>query len=315
MRTTPSHRDANANCLDEPDNAALAMMERLGEWDHDQFKKVIVKVANMEIAYKAVSFYLARQPNLLPDLLAALTPRLDHGRVVKILQREDHLPLAKPYLIATQKLNLTVVNEAYNDLLIEEEDHVTLRSSLETYDQYDAIKLAKRLETHELLEFRRIAALLYRVSTSLGWIVLADSQLNHMYEESLGLSKADRLWRDCLETAASSKDTAVAEELAGYFVSIGNKDGFAAALFVCFELVRPDFVEEMVGGVSDCCASLADASVMAIRVVRLFQAIRPAEPERSRGEDRGTREGVERAQVQVDQHRRGAKHSDGLWPG
>jgi clathrin heavy chain len=45
---------------------------------------------------------------------------------------------------------------------------VTLRSSLETYDQYDAIKLAKRLEKHELLEFRRIAALLYRVSLNLG---------------------------------------------------------------------------------------------------------------------------------------------------
>jgi clathrin heavy chain len=37
------------------------MMERLSDWDHDQFKKVIVKVANMEIAYKAVSFYLAHQ--------------------------------------------------------------------------------------------------------------------------------------------------------------------------------------------------------------------------------------------------------------
>ncbi|WVQ80099.1 hypothetical protein IAT38_002200 [Cryptococcus sp. DSM 104549] len=216
---------------DEPDNAALAMMERLADWDHDQFKKVVVKVANMEIAYRAVSFYLARQPTLLPDLLAALTPRLDHGRVVKILQNEDHLPLAKPYLIATQKLNLTVVNEAYNDLLIEEEDHVTLRSSLETHDQYDAIKLAKRLEKHELLEFRRIAALLYR--------------LNGLWEESLGLAKADRLWRDALETAAASKDISVAEELAGYFVSIGNKDAFAAILYVCFELVRPDFVEEM----------------------------------------------------------------------
>ncbi|OCF33756.1 hypothetical protein I317_06933 [Kwoniella heveanensis CBS 569] len=216
---------------DEPDNAALAMMERLGDWDHDQFKKVVVKVANMEIAYRAVSFYLARQPNLLPDLLAALTPRLDHGRVVKILQTEDHLPLAKPYLIATQKLNLAVVNEAYNDLLIEEEDHVTLRSSLETYDQYDAIKLAKRLENHELLEFRRIAALLYR--------------LNGLWEESLALAKADRLWRDALETAAASKEVSVAEELAGYFVSIGNKDAFAAILYVCFELVRPDFVEEM----------------------------------------------------------------------
>lgn len=41
------------------------MMERLADWDHDQFKKVAVKVANMEIAYKAVSFYLAHQVNLL----------------------------------------------------------------------------------------------------------------------------------------------------------------------------------------------------------------------------------------------------------
>ncbi|OXG17129.1 clathrin heavy chain [Cryptococcus neoformans Ze90-1] len=216
---------------DEPDNASLAMMERLADWDHDQFKKVIVKVANMEIAYRAVSFYLARQPTLLPDLLAALTPRLDHSRVIKILQTEDHLPLAKPYLIATQKLNLAVINEAYNDLLIEEEDHITLRSSLETYDEYDAIKLAKRLEKHELLEFRRIAALLYR--------------LNSLWEESISLSKADRLWRDALETAAASKDIAVCEELAGYFVSIGNKDAFAAILYVCFEFVRADFVEEM----------------------------------------------------------------------
>jgi clathrin heavy chain len=215
---------------DEPDNAALAMMERLGDWDHDQFKKIIVKVANMEIAYKAITFYL-KQPLLLPRPPRRSSTRLDHARVVKILENEDNLPLAKQYLIATQKLNLKVVNEAYNDLLIEEEDHVTLRSSLETHDQYDAIKLAKRLEKHDLLEFRRIAALLYR--------------LNSKFDESLGLSKADRLWRDALETAAYSKQTEVAEDLATYFVSIGNKEAFAALLYVCYELIRPDFVEEL----------------------------------------------------------------------
>ena len=149
---------------DEPDNACLAMMERIVDWDHAQFKAIVVKVANMEIAYKAVSFYLREQPTLLPDLLAAVASRVDHGRVVSILQKSDDVPLIKPYLIATQKLNIAIVNEAYNDLLVEEEDHVTLRDSLESYDQYDALKLAKRLEKHELLEFRRIAALLYRVS-------------------------------------------------------------------------------------------------------------------------------------------------------
>jgi clathrin heavy chain len=71
-----------------------------------------------------------------------------------------------------------------------------------------------------------------------------------MWSESLDLAKADRLWRDALETAAASREIAVAEELAAYFVSIGNKDAFAAMLFVCFELVRPDFVDEMVRSLS-----------------------------------------------------------------
>ena len=62
----------------------------------------------------------------------------------------------------------------------------------------------------------------------------------------MSLAKTDRLWRDALETAAASKQISVAEELAGYFVSIGNKDAFTAILYVCYELVRPDFVEEMV---------------------------------------------------------------------
>ena len=39
---------------DEFDNAALAMMERSASaWDHGQFKDVVVKVANIEIYYKA----------------------------------------------------------------------------------------------------------------------------------------------------------------------------------------------------------------------------------------------------------------------
>lgn len=115
-----------------------------------------------------------------------------------------------------------------------------------------------------------------------------------MYEESLGLSKADRLWRDALETAAASKDISVAEELAGYFVSIGNKDAFAAVLYVCYELIRPDFVEEMVS--RPCSKSLsrnqssiirsiledcADIPVMAIRLVRLCQTLLPPTTTRS----------------------------------
>jgi len=46
---------------------------------------------------------------------------VDHARVVKIMRNADHLPLVKDYLLAVQKSNLAAVNEAVNQLLIEEE--------------------------------------------------------------------------------------------------------------------------------------------------------------------------------------------------
>lgn len=93
-----------------------------------------------------------------------------------------------------------------------------------------------------------------------------------MWSESLALSKSDRLWRDALETSAASRDISVAEELASYFVQIGNKDAFAALLFVCFELIRPDFVEEMVSGQP----MVFLMSGLALRSCRLHQALQPA---------------------------------------
>ena len=45
-------------------------------------------------------------------------------------------------------------------------------------------------------------------------------------------------------TAATSAATEVAEDLLSYFVDIGNKECFAAMLYACFDLLRPDVVEE-----------------------------------------------------------------------
>jgi hypothetical protein len=51
-----------------------------------------------------------------------LESRVDHTRVVGILRKADNLPLIKDYLLSVQKSNLLAVNEAVNELLIEEED-------------------------------------------------------------------------------------------------------------------------------------------------------------------------------------------------
>jgi len=188
---------------DEFDNAALAVMERPeNSWEHQQFKEIVVKVANLEIYYKAINFYLEQHPSLLTDLLQALTPRIDVNRVVKIFQKSDNLPLVKPFLLNVQPQNKRTVNDAINDLLIEEEDYKTLRDSVENYDNYDSMTLAGRLEKHDLVFFRQIAANIYRK--------------NKRWEKSINLSKQDKLWKDAIETAAVSGKSEVVEELLRY---------------------------------------------------------------------------------------------------
>lgn len=219
---------------DEMDNAALTVMEHPADsWDHDQFKTILPKVANLEIYYRSLSFYLEQHPLLLTDLLTVLAARIDHARVVRMFRRadNDNVPLIRSYLMSVQHHNLEAVNEAYMDLLIEEEDFETLRVSIDGYDNFDVLGLASRLQAHDLLEFRRLAAHLYKKS--------------ERWEESIALSKADKLFKDAIETAAHSKSVEVAEELLGYWVDIGHKECVTATLYACFDVVRPDVVEEL----------------------------------------------------------------------
>ncbi|OAQ24879.1 clathrin, heavy polypeptide, isoform CRA_a [Linnemannia elongata AG-77] len=217
---------------DEYDNAAITMMKHSADaWEHSAFKDVVVKVSNLEIYYKALRFYLDEQPMLLNDLLAVLVPRIDHNRVIQMFQKSDNLPLIKNYLVSVQSVNNLAINTAYHDLLIEEEDYARLRKSVDTNSNFDNIALANRLESHELLEFRRIAAHLFK--------------RNKKWRQSMTLSKQDRLYKDAMDTAAESQDTSVAEELLQYFVESGHKECFAACLYICYDLVRPDRVMEL----------------------------------------------------------------------
>lgn len=73
---------------EEFDNAALTIMNHPTEaWKEQHFKEIITKVANTEIHFKAMQFYLDYKPLLLNDLLSALVPRLDHTRTVFFLNK------------------------------------------------------------------------------------------------------------------------------------------------------------------------------------------------------------------------------------
>jgi len=114
---------------------------------------------------QALKFYLDEQPLLINDLLTALVSKVDQNRVVSMFQKSDNLPLIRPYLVSVQHINNPAVNNAYNELLIEEEDYKTLRDSIDNFDAFDNVGLAQKLEKHELLEFRRISAHLYKVGS------------------------------------------------------------------------------------------------------------------------------------------------------
>lgn len=93
----------------------------------------------------------------------------------------NQLPLVKPYLRQVQIQNNKSVNEALNQVLIEEEDYACLRASIDAYDNFDNISLAQQLEKHELLEFRRISAYLYKG--------------NNRWKQSVELCKKDKLYK------------------------------------------------------------------------------------------------------------------------
>ena len=88
---------------EEYDNAVVTMMQHATDaWRENHFKDMVTKVANIELYYRALQFYLDYKPMLLNDLLLVLTPRMDHTRAVIFFQKAGQMALVKPYLRAVQ---------------------------------------------------------------------------------------------------------------------------------------------------------------------------------------------------------------------
>ncbi|QSL65563.1 hypothetical protein MERGE_002876 [Pneumocystis wakefieldiae] len=213
---------------DEYDNSALIMIEHSQSWNHDIFKDVLIKVSNTEIIYKALEFYYEQQPLLLTDLLSVVVSRVDHSRVVKMFEKLNSIPIIANYLKNVQPKNIEAVNNAINNMFIEEEDYKSLKDSIDNFDKFDPIKLAKQLEKHELLEFRRISAYLFR-----------------KWKHSIDLSIADKFYSDAIETASQSKETDIIKDLLKYFHDIGANDCFVAMLYTGCDLLPANYVLEL----------------------------------------------------------------------
>merc|ERR1719414_2491018 len=143
--------------------------------------------------------YLDELPLQINSLLNTIVSKVDHARVVNEVKKAGHVALILPYLKAVQQHNLAAVNEAINELYVEGEQYEELRSSIEDFDNIDQIALAQKLEKHDLVEMRRIAALVYKK--------------NKRYKQSIDLSKLDKMYKDAMETARDSSNPELAEAL------------------------------------------------------------------------------------------------------
>lgn len=224
----------------EFDNAALVMIGHSADaWTASGFTTVIAKAGNLEVMYKAIQFYIDEQPELLNDLLSVLSPKVESSRVISVLRKAyvesfgelGLLPLCKSYLLKVQDGNVPEVNEALNEVLIAEGSLDELETSIDSYDNFDQFVLARRLEKHELIQLRRISARLFR--------------RNGKYEQAVEVSKKDKLYRDAVESVASSEDAELTEELASYFLDNELFECFTAILYTCFEFFRPDMALEL----------------------------------------------------------------------
>ena len=167
----------------------------------------------------------------LNDLLKLISDKIDLTKCVQVMKRTGYIGLIEPFLRSAQSNNVAAVNEALNEIYLEKQDYASLRSSIKDYDSFEANTLAQDLETHELLDCRRISALLYRK--------------NKKYKKSIDVSKKDELFQDAMETVAESKDPALAEDLMRSIMEMEDKELFAAMLYTCYELIKPDVALEV----------------------------------------------------------------------
>jgi len=169
----------------------------------------------------------------MPKLMSMIIPQLDHSRCVHLLRGlgESCLYLCAPYLKEVQSNNISAVNTALNELYLLDEDYESLQESIDVFDSFDQIDLAQKIESHELLEFRRISAYLYRK--------------NKRWDQSITLSKHDKMFKDAIDTAAESCDSEIVESLMSFFCEMSEKECFCATLYTCFDLIHPDVAMEL----------------------------------------------------------------------
>ena len=211
--------------------ASSTMVQHAADaWDHEVFKDVVAHLGSGDVVYSSITFYLVNHPELLQDFLSHVFKKVDAERVMQEVAKTAPVYVIRPFLEAAQERNIKKVNEALNNLYVEEEDFDALRRSVDQFNNFDSADLSSRLEKMELFEFRKIALTLHR--------------RNKRFSHALEVAKSNKLYPDAIATAAESQDRELVEKLLDYFVELKLEDCFSACLYACYDLLSPHVVLE-----------------------------------------------------------------------
>ena len=249
----------------EMSQAVSVMIEHSSvAWTEAQFQQAIAKVTNQDVLFEALEFYLLEHPLLINTLLSVVEKRIDHTKVVKMFQRTSNLPLIREFLKSAQKINGRQVGDAYNELLIQECDWTSLRSSVEKYGVFETFELAQKLEQMQNIEARRIATIVYRQSKR--------------WEKAIECSMRDCLWLDAIDAAWESQDPKLVMELSDNFVENNMPEEWASLLFACYEWCDVDQVmaQGFMNGMSDwstpfMCQKMKDFNQIILKLSKLVE--------------------------------------------
>lgn len=215
---------------EEVEKAVSVMVEHPEGWDHELTCRAVQRISSPDTILRVVKFYLDEAPLKVNELLTLVGTRIDPTRIVEHFKQTKLLPLIKGYLTTIQLNHSVIVNNALNELLLEEEDVEGLRISLAKSDKFDVNLLAKKLEAHELADFRRLAALLYKQSRQWG--------------EAVALLIKEGSLKEAIILAAESRDRAVSEQLARKLAEAGKLQLFLGCCYACADSLYPDVIME-----------------------------------------------------------------------
>ncbi|GJX06109.1 clathrin heavy chain 1 [Tanacetum coccineum] len=136
-------------------------------------------------------------------ILASYEPSINTTLLISELQQADNM-VVHFYLQEHPDL----INDVLNVLALRV-DHTHVVDIMRKAGHLPLIGLAQKIEKHELLEMRRVAAYIYKKAGR--------------WKQSIALTKKDKVYKDAMETASQSGDRELAEELLVYFIEQGKK--------------------------------------------------------------------------------------------